>query len=223
MVWIYRVNRDRGTVGYEANDSPYSVEIPLEPFLGTVGVAPRAMEARNVLVPEAFGGNMDTPEARAGTTIYLGVNVPGALFSIGDGHYAQSEGELCGVAVEGRMHTTLLVDVIKNVHVDWPRLENDEFIMTAGSYRPLEDAYRIAFTQMVRWVSADCGLSVMDAYQLVSQVARTHVANVVDPNYTIVAKVAKRYLRPGSAVMNGTHGKLRALARALGDRAHASA
>ncbi len=223
VVWIYRVNRDRATVGYEANDTPYTVELPLEPFLGTVGVAPRAMEARNVLVPEAFGGNMDTPEARAGTTIYLGVNVPGALFSIGDGHYAQSEGELCGVAVEGPMRTALLVDVIKGVYVDWPRLENDEFIMTAGSYRPLEDAFRIAFTQMVRWVSADCGLSVMDAYQLVSQVARTHVANVVDPNYTIVAKVAKRYLRPGSAVMNGTHRKLRVLARALGDRrlAHA--
>jgi acetamidase/formamidase len=95
--------------------------------------------------------------------------------------------------------------------------------MTAGSYRPLEDAYRIAFTQMVRWVSADCGLSTMDAYQLVSQVARTHVANVVDPNYTIIAKVPKRYLRPGGTVMNGTHGKLSALARALGDRARASA
>jgi acetamidase/formamidase len=223
VVWVYRVSRERRTVGYEANDSPYTVEIPLEPFLGTVGVAPRAMEARNVLVPEAFGGNMDTPEARAGTTVYLGVNVPGALFSIGDGHYAQSEGELCGVAVEGRMHTTLLVDVIKNAYVDWPRLENDEFVMTAGSYRPLEDAYRIAFTQMVRWVSADSGLSTMDAYQLVSQVARTHVANVVDPNYTIIAKVPKRYLKPGGTVMNGTHKKLRALARALGDRARAAA
>lgn len=222
MVWIYKVDAERQTVLYEANDSKYSVEIPLEPFLGTIGVAPAAMEARNVLVPEAFGGNMDTPEARAGTTLYLGVNVPGALFSIGDGHYAQSEGEVCGVAVEGAMNTTLLVDVIKHTYVDWPRLENDEFIMTAGSCRPLEDAFRIAFTQMVQWVSRDFGLSLMDAYQLVSQVAKTHVANVVDTNYTILAKMPKRFLRPGTVVLNDTHRKLRQLTQALGSKARVS-
>ncbi|HEV8281269.1 MAG TPA: acetamidase/formamidase family protein, partial [Candidatus Limnocylindrales bacterium] len=81
--WVYAVDKPAGRVIYRALDSDYSVALPLQPFLGTVGVAPAAGEARNVLVPEAFGGNMDTPEARAGTTIYLGVNVPGALFSIG--------------------------------------------------------------------------------------------------------------------------------------------
>ncbi|GEM_PF-216781 len=221
VVWMYQVKPDRGVVVYQANDSDMSVEIPLMPFHGTVGVAPKAMEVRNVLVPEAFGGNMDSPEARAGTTIYLGVNVEGALFSIGDGHYSQSEGEVCGVAVEGAMYTTLTVDVIKNVYVDWPRLENDEYIMTAGSYRPLEDCFRIAYTQMVRWLSTDFGLSLMDAYQLVSQVSKTHVANVVDPNYTIIAKFPKKYLPPNKVPMGGVHEKLKRLAASWGDKAQA--
>lgn len=78
------------------------------------------------------------PRVKAGTTIFLGVNVEGALFSIGDGHYAQSEGETCGVAVEGAMWTTCVVDVIKKSYVEWPRLENDAFLMVAGSVRPLK-------------------------------------------------------------------------------------
>ena len=111
-----------------------------------------------MLVPEAFGGNMDTPEARAGTTIYLGVNVEGALFSIGDGHYVMGEGEVCGVAVEGAMDTLLTVDLIKGVHCAWPRLEDDDSIMVAGSYRPLEDAFRIAHTQLIGWICEATGL-----------------------------------------------------------------
>ena len=78
----------------------------------------------------------------------------------------------------------------------WPRLEDDTFLMTTGSARPLEDAFRIAHTELVRWVAELTGLSVMDAYQLVSQTVLTPVANVVDTNYTVVAKLAKRYL-PG--------------------------
>src|SRR2546428_4609929 len=182
--WMYAVDRDRRVVTYSALDSVHQTELPLEPFLGTVGVAPAAGEARNVLVPEAFGGNMDTPEARAGTTIYLGVNVEGALFSIGDGHYTMGEGEVCGVAVEGSMNTLLTVHLIKGVFCDWPRIENDQEIMVAGSYRPLEDAFRIAPTQLIRWISAETGPSMMDTYQLVTQASRSPIANVCDANYT---------------------------------------
>jgi acetamidase/formamidase len=209
--WVYAVDRTAGTVTYRALDSDYSVQLPLEPFLGTVGVAPAAGEARNVLVPEAFGGNMDTPEARAGTTIYLGVNVEGALFSVGDGHYTMGEGEVCGVAVEGAMNTLLTVDLLKGTYCDWPRLEDDESIMVAGSYRPLEDAFRIAHTQLIGWISAATGLSLMDAYQLVTQASRSPIANVVDANYTIVAKMPKRYLPPGITWMDGAHERLRAV------------
>ena len=80
---------------------------------GTVGVAPALFEARSSLVPDAHGGNMDTPEMRAGVTCYLGVNVEGALFSIGDGHCRQGEGETCGVAVEAAMDTVLTIDLVK--------------------------------------------------------------------------------------------------------------
>src|ERR1700710_3015244 len=90
--YIYELDRTRGTVGFVAQHSELRVELPLAPMLGTVGVAPAGGEARSSLVPERFGGNMDTPEMAAGTTCYLGVNVEGALFSLGDGHYRQGEG-----------------------------------------------------------------------------------------------------------------------------------
>jgi acetamidase/formamidase len=217
--WVYAVDRAAADVTYRALDSDYEVRLPLEPFLGTIGVAPEAGEARNVLVPEAFGGNMDTPEARAGTTIYLGVNVEGALFSIGDGHYTMGEGEVCGVAVEGAMNTLLTVEVIKGVYCAWPRLEDDESIMVAGSYRPLEDAFRIAHTQLIRWISEASGLSIMDTYQLVTQASRSPIANVCDANYTIVAKMPKRYLPADVAWMAGAHERLRRTAAAVRETA----
>jgi acetamidase/formamidase len=162
-----------------------------------------------------FGGNMDTPEAKTGATIYLGVNVPGALFSLGDGHYTMGEGEACGVAVEGAMNTVLTVEVVKGVFTEWPRLENDDSLMVAGSYRPLEDAYRIAHTQIIQWLAKDTGLSIMDTYQLVSQAARSRIANVCDANYTVVAKVPKQFLPKDIPWMNGVHQKMRARAKAV--------
>ena len=213
--WRYAVDLVTREVVYQALDSAFSVRLPLTPFLGTIGVAPAANEARNVLVPEAFGGNMDTPEARAGTTIYLGVNVEGALFSIGDGHYTMGEGEVCGVAVEGAMDVLLTIEVIKGVYCEWPRLEDDEAIMVAGSYRPLEDAFRIAHTQLIRWICAETDLSEMDAYQLVTQASRSPIANVCDANYTIVAKMPKRYLPKGVDWMRATHDRVRAVGSAV--------
>jgi acetamidase/formamidase len=207
--WMYSVDAAAGEVIYQALDSDHSARLPLEPFLGTIGVAPAAQEVRNVLVPEAFGGNMDTPEARAGTTLYLGVNVEGALFSIGDGHYTMGEGEVCGVAVEGAMETILTVDLVKGVFCQWPRLEDDDWIMVAGSYRPLEDAFRIAHTQLIEWISGETGLSIMDAYQLVTQASRSPIANVVDANYTVVAKIPKRHLPNDGRWMGGMHDRLR--------------
>lgn len=215
--WVYDVDRAAREVTYAALDSDFSVRLPLEPFHGTIGVAPAAREARNVLVPEAFGGNMDTPEARAGTTIYLGVNVEGALFSLGDGHYTMGEGEVCGVAVEGAMETRLVVEVIKGVFCEWPRLEDDDWIMVAGSYRPLEDAFRIAHTQLIRWIAGETGLSLMDTYQLVTQASRSPIANVCDANYTIIAKMPKRYLPRDARWMGGTHERLRGVGRAAGN------
>jgi acetamidase/formamidase len=99
------------------------VELPMDPMLGTVGVAPAAGEVRSPLVPDTFGGNMDTPEMRADTTCYLAVNVDGGLFSVGDGHYRQGEGEACGTAAEDAMDVRLIVELIKGGSPAWPRLK----------------------------------------------------------------------------------------------------
>ena len=194
VVWRYEVDATRRTVRFQARRGDHTVELPLEPMHGTVGVAPAAFEARSALVPGSWGGNMDTPEMRAGTTCYLGVNVEGALFSIGDGHYRQGEGETCGVAVEGAMDTVLIVDLVKGLPTPWPRLEDDRSIMSTGSARPLEDAFRIAHGDLVQWIADEHGMDRLDAYQLVTQISETPVANACDPNYTVVAKARKDYL-----------------------------
>jgi amino acid transporter/acetamidase/formamidase len=213
VVWIYQVDRRRRTVTYTTAGGDYTVDLPLDPMHGTVGVAPGGFEARSSLVPDAHGGNMDTPEMRAGTSCYLGVNVEGASFSLGDGHCRQGEGETCGVAVEAAMDTVLVLDLVKGVATPWPRLETDSHIMTAGSARPLEDAFRIAQADLVQWLASDFGLDALDGYQLVTQASETPVANVCDPNYTVVAKLRKQYL-PERTVYGGTHARMRGLGRA---------
>ena len=207
--WVYEIDQAAGSVTYDALDSPFQVALPLDPMHGTVGVAPALGEVRSSLAPGDWGGNMDTPEMRAGTTCYLGVNVEGAMFSLGDGHARQGEGETCGVAVECAMDTELVLDLIRDVPPTvWPRLEDDTYIMTTGSARPLEDAFRIAHAELVGWVQQLTGLSQLDAYQLVSQTALTPIANVVDTSYTVVAKLAKAHLG-NVTVMGGTHDRLR--------------
>jgi acetamidase/formamidase len=212
--WIYQLDRARGTVAFVARHSDHRVELPIEPMLGTVGVAPAGNEVRSSLVPDRFGGNMDTPQMRAGATVFLGVNVEGALFSIGDGHYRQGEGEACGTAVEGAMTSTLIVELVKGGAPAWPRIEDDDCWMAVGSSRPMEDSWRIANAEMVRWVAELHGLHPMDAYQLVSQVARVPVANVVDANYSVVVKVPKSML-PAVRAFGGIHDDLRGRARLL--------
>jgi acetamidase/formamidase len=201
-------------VTFAAKRSELRIDLPLEPMLGTVGVAPAGREVRSSLVPDRFGGNMDTPQMRAGTTVFLGVNVEGALFSIGDGHYRQGEGEACGTAVEGAMTTTLVVELIKGGAPAWPRLEDDTQWMTVGSSRPMEDTWRIANAELVHWVAQLHGLHTMDAYQLCSQIAEVPVANVVDANYSVVVKAAKALL-PVAGAFGGIHADLTARALAL--------
>ena len=113
------------------------------------------------------------------------------------------------------METVLTIDVLKGVYCEWPRLEDEESIMVAGSYRPLEDAFRIAHTQLIRWICAETELSEMDTYQLVTQASRSPIANVCDANYTIVTKMPKHYLPPGVGWMGDTHARLRDVATAV--------
>ena len=129
-VWFYDVDRGKNVVRTRSQDGKLGWEVPLAPFLGCLGVAPANGEARSTIVPDGFGGNMDCPEVKAGNTVYLGVRVPGALVSFGDGHYAMGDGEIIGTAVEGAMDVELTVDLIPNRETPWPRIESDEEIMS---------------------------------------------------------------------------------------------
>jgi acetamidase/formamidase len=213
VVWIWELDNSQRLCRFTGRFGGYTVDLPMEPMHGTVGVAPANLEARSSLVPDAHGGNLDSPEMRAGVTCYLGVNVEGAMFSLGDGHARQGEGEVCGVAVECAMNTVVIVDLIKGVPCPWPRLESDTHLMSLGSARPLEDAFRIAHHDLIQWVHTEHGLPVLDAYQLLSQAVESPMANAVDTNYTAVAKVRKQWL-PDVPVMRGVHARLREAAAA---------
>jgi amidase len=193
-IWFYPIDNAEGTATFQALDSNFKVNIPLHPFLGCIGVAPANGEARSSIVPAEVGGNMDAPEVSAGNTLYLPVNVSGPLFYFGDGHAAMGDDEIAGSAIEVPMKARLQFELVKGKHTGWPRFENEKEIMAAGIYRPVDDAVRIAFTELVSWMHTDYGLSQLDAYELLSKVAKIHLTEMVDPNYVVVASVEKKYL-----------------------------
>ena len=193
--YVWRLDRQRMTGTLELPDSALrSVTLPLRPMLGRVAVAPEGEEAFGGLWPGRFGGNMDAADVREGTTVYLPVFHEGALFYFGDGHALQGDAEICGSGLETSMEVAFRFGLQKQKRVDWPRFEDAEHLMVAGSARPLSDALRIAFVELIEWLVADYGFAKADAYQLVSQLAVVRVANMVDPAYTVVAKFPKRFL-----------------------------
>jgi len=170
------------------------IEVPLTPFLGCIGVAPRFGQVIFSMAPAEHGGNMDSPEARVGTTIYLPVFVSGAYLMFGDVHATQGDGETGGSAIETTADVTLEVNLEKGRHIGWPRFENESYIMATGNTRPLMDAFRIAHVELIDWLVADYGFDRLEALQVVTQVGEARIGNVVDPNYTIVAKFPKQFL-----------------------------
>jgi amidase len=192
--YVWRLEKN-GTVGVlELAESKKRLEVPLSPMLGRVAVAPEGEQAWDGLWPGNFGGNMDVSDVREGATLYLPIFHDGAYFYFGDGHALQGDGEVCGSGLETTMEVTFQFDVIKGKKLAWPRIENDDYIMTVGNVRPLSDALRIAAVEMVEWLVADYKLEKWDAYQTVSQLAQIRVGNMVDPNYAVVVKMPKRYL-----------------------------
>jgi acetamidase/formamidase len=211
-VWVYSIDREAGSCRFDARRSEFTVDLPLDPMHGTVGVAPAAGEVVMSITPAAHGGNLDTPQVRRGTTAYFPVNVPGGMLSIGDGHARQGEGEVCGTAVEAAMNTTVLIDLVRGQGPASPRLEDDRLIASTGSARPLEDAFRMSQRDLVGWVATLLDLDELDAYQLVSQTAGAPAGNVVDTNYTMVATFPKSVLG-GQQPYEGIHDRLRSMAR----------
>jgi acetamidase/formamidase len=169
------------------------VTLPYKPHIGTLSCSPE-IDSINSLTPDNHGGNMDLPDMGPGSITYLPVRSPGARLFIGDAHACQGDGEVCGVAVEYSTVTTIHVELIKGWAIEWPRLENEEVIMAIGSARPLEDATRIAYRELVLWMAKDYGFDKWDAYMMLSQCGRVRLGNFVDPKYTVGAAISKKYL-----------------------------
>ena len=167
------------------------LRFPWRPFMGTMGTAPE-LEALSALTPFDHGGNMDVPDVKPGNTVYLPVRVPGGLFFTGDCHAGQGQGELCGVALEITAKVTVTFDLIKGKAIAWPRIESAEELMTVGSARPMEDAARIAYAELIDWM-IDLGWDKLEAYEALTQIGDCYVGNMVDTYYSLVAKIRKEY------------------------------
>lgn len=181
-----------GTAIYTLNDGR-EITIPIKPFIGTIGVSP-ASEAISTITPGRHGGNMDVPDVCPGNKLYLPVAVEGALIGVGDVHAVQGDGEICGTAIEIPSIVTMKIDLIKNKKIDWPRIESPDEIMTVCSARPLEDAVRLAFLELIKWLEEDYGFERYDAYMFLSLTAKVRLAQIVDPLFTVVAKFPKTLL-----------------------------
>ena len=170
---------------------PGGIELPLKPMLGCIGVAPARGEAIATGVPGAFGGNMDYASMGPGMKLMLPVNEPGALLFLGDGHARMGEGEVVGTGLETSLDVEFSVALVKKKAIGWPRLESDTHIMVLGSARPLIEAFQHATTELQKWLMADYGMTERGAQILMGQAAEYEIANVVDPNFTVVAKIRK--------------------------------
>jgi acetamidase/formamidase len=182
-IWIYRFDKE----GMLRHDD--FLRFPWKPFLGTIATAP-ALEAVSTLTPFENGGNMDCPDVKPGNIVYLPVSVDGAYFFTGDCHAAQGEGELCGTALEITGKVTLSFEIVKGKKINWPRIESPDEYMAVGSARPMEDAARIAYMELIEWMT-EFGWDRLDAYQALTQAGKLYCANMVDTNYSMAAKVAK--------------------------------
>ncbi len=169
------------------------VMLPYEPFIGTLGVSPE-IEAVSSLTPDYWGGNMDLPDVAPGSIIYFPVQHKDAYLYLGDCHGRQGDGELCGVAVEIPATVRIQVDLIKGWSIPGVRLETEDFIMSVGSARPMEDAARMAYRDLVRWLVADYGFEESEAYFLCTQAGKVRVGNMVDPKYTLGASMKKSWI-----------------------------
>jgi amidase len=191
----WTIDKARGVARLDqAEIQPGGIELPLRPMLGCIGTAPARKEAISTGAPGAFGGNMDYAAMGQGVNLMLPVNEPGALLFLGDGHARQGEGEVVGTGLETSLDVEFSVELVKKKAIGWPRLETDTHVMVLGSARPLLEAFQHATTEMQKWLMADYGMTERGAQALMGQATEYEIANVVDPNFTVVAKLRKALL-----------------------------
>jgi amidase len=178
--------------------SLHAWSVPLQPMIGCLGVAPEGGQFISTATSGPHGGNMDYRRIRAGTTLYLPVQEPGALFFLGDVHAAQGDGEIAGTGIETSAEVQFTVRVVKGKTQAWPRGEDAADIFTIGNARPLDQALQHATTEMLAWLGADFGLNPVAAGHVMAMSVRYDVANVFNPAYSVACRIAKSALpRPG--------------------------
>ncbi len=171
-------------------------KVPLKPFAGTIGLAPAEPGLHSIVPPRRVGGNMDIRDLAAGTELYLPVEVPGALFSVGDTHAAQGDGEICGTAIESPMSVALKFELLKQTALSFPRfttpgpvarhLDARGYEVTTGIGPDLMQAARAAVRAMVDLMSRRLGMPAVDAYLLCSVCGDLRISEIVDmPNWTV--------------------------------------
>jgi acetamidase/formamidase len=170
--------------------------VPLKPFAGTIGLAPAEPGLLSVVPPRRVGGNLDIRDLAAGTTLYLPVEVAGALFSVGDTHAAQGDGEVCGTAIESPMRIALRFDLVKGANRAFPEFETKGpvarhldakgYFVTTGVGPDLMEGARAAVSAMIERLGRECGLAPADAYMLASVCADLRISEIVDrPNWVV--------------------------------------
>jgi len=181
--------------------------VPLRPMLGCVAVAPGIAQAPPGTGDSGhYGGNMDFNEIIEGATVYLPVNVPGALLYVGDGHALQGDGELNGNALETSMDVEITVDVIPAKRVPGPRVESPTHLMAMGLDGSLDGAFRAATSNMAEWLSAEYKLTPSEVAQVLGTASEYKVSEVADRNAGIVLKISKERLKPLTPVMRDVKG-----------------
>jgi acetamidase/formamidase len=183
---LYRVDA-AGNVAFNSN-----ITVKASPFWGTIGIAPPAESGRISSGPPGVqAGNLDFKELVAGSTLYIPVNVPGALLSLGDGHIVQGDGEINGGALETSLRGTVQVFVRKDKPMRWPRAESPTHYMTLGLNPDLNEAARMAVREMIDFLVTEKGMTRDEAYLLCSQAVDLHVTQLVDGVKGIHAMIAK--------------------------------
>jgi len=194
VVAEWAIDREAGTATLLLPTRLGRLTLELAPMLGCFGVAPAQGEAISTATSGPHGGNMDYPGFGPQVTALFPVFVPGALFFLGDGHALQGDGEIVGTGLEISMDVQFTVSVRKGKGSSWPRGESEDYIFTVGNARPLDQALQHATTEMLRWLQEDYELDALSASTLLGQCVEYDVGNVFDPAYTMVCKLAKRFV-----------------------------
>ncbi len=168
--------------------------LPLAPMLGCIGVAPAGKQAIAAATSGQYGGNMDYRQVAVGACFTFPVFEPGALLFVGDGHATQGDGEIVGTGIEVSMDVQFTVKLRKGYKVSWPRGENADYLMALGNARPLDAAVQHATSELLRWLQTDYGLDPIAASCILGQCVEYDLGNVFDPAYTMVCKLAKKWL-----------------------------